>query len=367
MGWDPGLATAFGEIARPGYQPGRVVAVHRGAAAVRVAAGEVRAILSGVLRDAAVEPTDFPVVGDWVAVQPPDGGAATVPGTGEPMTIRGILPRKSAIVRRARDATRRGPARVHDQQLLAANVDVAFVVDSFDAGPNLRRLERYLALARSSGVQPAVLLNKADLVDGVAAARARAAVEGIAPDTAILLTTARRPDAIDQVRQSIGAGRTAVVIGPSGVGKSTIVNGLLGEERQATGAVRADDRRGRHTTTVRQLFLLPGGGMVIDSPGIRGLELAGDDVSLDQTFTDIAAIARGCRFADCRHEREPGCEVRRAVEDGRISPERLANARKLQEEARTGAPVDADQGERKRRAKLLSRAIRQQSRLKERG
>ena len=368
LGWDGRLAAAFGSIEEPGVEPGRVVAVHRGAAAVRIGAGEFRAVLAGALRETAVEPTDYPVAGDWVAVQLPDESKAGVSGAAGTAIIRAIVPRRGVLVRTARDASRRGRATVHDQQLLAANVDVAFVVDSFDGGPNLRRLERYLALAWSSGVEPVVVLNKSDLVDALEAARARATVEAIAPGVTILLTTATQADAINGVAEAIGAGRTAVVIGPSGAGKSTIVNRLLGGQRQATRPVRVDDRRGRHTTTVRQLFVLPGGGMVIDTPGIRGLELAVEDVSLDLAFGDIGAIAKSCRFADCRHEEEPGCEVQRAIQDGRITPDRLANARKLQAEARNRAQVGtADPGNRKRRGKILSRAIRQHYRLKESG
>jgi ribosome biogenesis GTPase len=324
---------------------------------VRMAGAEVAAGVAGQIRQAARGPADYPAVGDWVVVEHDPGGAAT---------IRAILDRRGAMVRTARDAARRGRAGPHDEQVLAANVDVAFVVDSFGAGPNLRRLERYLALAWSAAARPVVILNKADLAGAGGTGDSAAAVEAIAPGVRVLCTTVLAGDGVAAIRREIGPGQTAVVVGPSGAGKSTIVNALLGEARQATGVVRADDRRGRHTTTARELFELPGGGLIVDTPGIRSLELAADDGALEQAFTEIAALALDCRFADCRHDGEPGCAVALAIANGRLSAERLANARQLATESRERSSALSDRAAKKQRDKAFGRALRQQYRLRER-
>ena len=376
LGWDERFAAALKAIREggaggpgAGLEPGRVIAVHRGTSVVRTVNGDLPAGLAAQLRLAIRGPMDYPAVGDWVAVQPASGGGAGAPATASGRAaIHALLPRRGALVRTARDAARRGPAGHHDEQVLAANVDVAFVVDSFDSGPNLRRLERYLALAWSARAHPVVVLNKADVADADAIAGALATVATIAPGVAVVLASARTGGGIAAIRAEIRPGRTAVVVGPSGAGKSTIVNGLLGEARQATGEVRLDDSRGRHTTTVRELFELPGGGLIIDTPGIRSLELAMDEGALDRAFAEIAALALQCRFADCRHEGEPGCAVLRAVEEGRLTPERLANARRLTDEAgRRSAAGSNNTTGRKRRDKTIAPAVRQHSRIKDRG
>jgi ribosome biogenesis GTPase len=363
LGWDDGFETAFRRLDEAGreanLQPGRVVAVHRARSIVRTARGDLVARLAGRFRREVSGPADHPAVGDWVALEAGAGGG--------PSAVRAVLDRRGALVRIARDAARRGPAGAHDEQVLAANVDVVFVVDAFGSGPNLRRIERYLALAWSAHARPIVVLNKVDLAGTEEAARARDAVAAIAPGVAVILAEAQTRGSVAQLAAAIGPARTAVVVGPSGTGKSTIVNGLLGERRQATRAVRAGDRRGRHTTTVRELFELPGGGLIIDTPGIRSLELAGHEAGLDETFSDIVAIARGCRFADCRHEGDPGCAMPAAIAAGQITAERLANARRLASEAvRRSTTGSADGSDRKRRDKLIARAVRQHYRLKDR-
>ncbi len=319
LGWDAGWGAAFAPHAAEGLAPARVIAVHKETAIVRGhGATDLAASVSGRFRFEALATSDYPAVGDWVAV------------SGDPAVIAAVLPRRSAFVRSAADASRRTAGHLADEQVLAANVDVAFLVAGLDHDFNLRRLERYLAVAWSSGVTPVVVLNKADVardLDG-----RLVAVESIAPGVPIVVLSALTGDHVTDLAPYLVAGTTAVVLGSSGVGKSTLVNALLGELRQATAEVREEDSRGRHTTTHRELFALPGGALLIDTPGIRSLEVAGADVGVETAFDDIAEIASGCRFSDCRHQGEPGCAVRVALDDGRLSEDRLASHRKLERE-----------------------------------
>ncbi len=353
LGWSEQFAAAFALLQEAAWEPGRAVAVHRGGTVVRTAGGEVLAGLTRRLRGPGSKDEGRPTVGDWVAINQPAGDSAV---------IEAVLPRSSALVRTIRTGGRGSRVSPSSRQVLAANMDVAFVVDSFESGPNLRRLERYLTLAWSSDAQPVVVLNKADLVPGGDAAvdEILQAVMAIAPGVVVLTSSALSGDGIAAIEAVIGAGRTAVVVGPSGVGKSTIVNRLLGEVRQATGHVRLDDGRGRHTTTIRQLFVLPGGGLVIDTPGIRSLELAADASAIDLAFSDVAAIAVDCRFADCQHGEEPGCALRAAVREGRLPAERLANALLLEAESRRR---DAEEvvaiRDQRRKGRTIVHAVRQ--------
>jgi ribosome biogenesis GTPase len=323
-GWDAEWASAFAPFAIDGQRPARVVAVHKETAIVREADGlDAPAAVSGRFRFDALAPSDYPAVGDWVAV------------SGEPAVFGAVLPRRSAFVRSSADASRRSAGRLADEQVLAANVDVAFLVAGLDDDFNLRRLERYLAVAWSSGVTPVIVLNKADVALDLEGRLV--AVGAIAPGVPIVVLSALTGDHVGDLAPFLEAGRTAVVLGSSGVGKSTLLNTLLGEQRQATGAVRASDSRGRHTTTHRELFALPGGALLIDTPGIRSLEVAGADVGVETAFDDIAEIAAACRFSDCAHEGEPGCAIAVALADARIPAERLASHRKLE---RVGARAE---------------------------
>jgi ribosome biogenesis GTPase len=312
-GWSERFQRDFAPYAAEGLIPGRVVVQQRGRWRLVTEAGEIDAELAGrFVREAAEG--GFPVAGDWVAVQP--GGL-----------IRAVLPRTSAFTRWAA-----GPAG--GVQVAAANVDVAFLTASLNADLNLRRLERYLAAAYQSGAQPVIVLTKADACDDVAAATAE--VERVAFGVPVLPVSALTGQGLEAVTAYLAPGRTAVLLGSSGVGKSTLVNALAGRERMATRAIREDDARGRHTTTHRELILLPSGGLILDTPGMRELGLHDAEAGVAQVFGDleaeVEALAADCRFADCRHQREPGCAVQAALAEGRIDAARLASWRKLQRE-----------------------------------
>jgi ribosome biogenesis GTPase len=310
FGWDDRFEQAFAEYGREGFLPGRVVGEHRGGYRVATAGAVLSAETSGRLRYAALGRADYPVVGDWVAIAGP--------------AIQAVLDRRSVF-------RRQDPGG--GEQLLAANVDVAFLVTSLNRDFNLRRLERYLAMAWTSGAQPVVILSKADLsgdLDGPIAD-----VERVAVGVPTIAVSAAAGTGLDQVRAHLVPGRTAVFLGSSGVGKSTLINALAGRSIQAVREIRADDDRGRHATTGRQLIALPAGWLVIDTPGLRsiGLTDAGAEDGLDRTFADIEGLAAGCRFSDCRHVGEPGCAVQAAIRDGSLGRDRLASHRKLEREA----------------------------------
>ena len=302
LGWTPELA----EQLEPGLEPGRIAAEHRGAFDVWTADAAIRCGLPGrFLHDG----TDV-AVGDWVGV-----------GDG---LIRQVLPRRSAIIRNAAGLTTTA-------QTLAANVDVAFVVSSL--GPDLepRRIERYLVSIWETGASPEIVLTKADRLEDPWALVAE--VEAVALGVPVHVVSALTVQGCDALRARVEPGKSAVLLGSSGVGKSTLVNRWLGEEIMATTETREDDDEGRHTTTHRQLLLLPGGGLVIDSPGLRELQLWDvGTAGLDATFSDVEELAAECRFGDCSHEHEPGCAVLAALESGALPHERFHSWRKLQRE-----------------------------------
>jgi ribosome biogenesis GTPase len=325
LGWDAGWARAFAPFAVEGHRPARVVAVHRETSVVRDAEGDQSATVSGSFRFEALAVSDFPTVGDWIAID--DGGV-----------IAAILPRRSVFKRMAADGSRR-VAGLDDEQVMASNIDTALLVAGLDNDFNLRRIERYLAIAWSSGITPVVVLNKSDLADDVDGRLV--AVEAIAPGVSTIAVSAWTGAGLDALRAHLKPGLTAAILGSSGVGKSTLVNAMLGEDRQKTAEVRGSDSRGRHATSHRELFELPGGGLLVDTPGIRALEVLGADEGVQTAFDDVADLAATCRFSNCGHDGEPGCAVRSAIEEGRMSQERLASHRKLERElARTVRQAD---------------------------
>jgi len=321
-GWDETFAAAFAPYAAEGFEAGRVFLQHNRALMLYTASGELQAETTGRLRFHARGAEDLPAVGDWVAFR-------RVPEEGK-AKIHEILPRRSKFSRRAAGSETA-------EQIVAANVDTVFLVTGLDHDFNPRRVERYLIMAWESGAEPVVVLNKADLVEE--AEERRGEIEQVAPGVAVLLLSAKRGVGIEQLLPYVVRGRTVALMGSSGTGKSTITNRLLGAEVQRTQEVRLADERGRHTTTHRELFVLAGGGLVLDTPGMRELQLLVSEKGLRETFEEIEEAAALCRFSDCRHEGEPGCAVREALDSGRLDLERYQNYRKMQAEMRHAATL----------------------------
>lgn len=315
LGWDGMWAAAFEPYLEQGLVPGRVSVQHRGEWDVMTADGEVRARVPGRLRHQAAATADLPVVGDWVAL-----------AAGARATIEAVLPRRTRFSRRAAHDPGSQATR---EQVVAANVDVVFVTASLAEEVNARVLERYLTLAWESGARPVILLTKGDLEPSSDAVASE--VEAIRGAVPVHVVSARTGLGLDDVRAHVPSGVTGALLGPSGVGKSTLVNALVGEERLATGSL-AEDGTGRHTTIRRELVLLPGGGIVVDNPGMRELHLWVVDEGLEDAFEDIAELAARCRFSDCRHEGEPGCAIEAALADGTLALERWQSYRDLQRE-----------------------------------
>jgi ribosome biogenesis GTPase / thiamine phosphate phosphatase len=295
--------------------PARIAAGHRGAYEVWSQAGAGPAQLAGRLR-IELEEAGLPGVGDWVVLK-------DVPGMDGTAAIDRVLARRTVF-------TRGAAGRQARTQVVAANIDLVFVVCGLDADFNVRRIERYLARIWASGAQPSIILNKADIFEDIATSVAE--VESHCPGVPVHVTSALRNEGIPSLRGCIRHGMTVAIVGSSGAGKSTLVNALLGEDRMPTGAVRERDGRGCHVTTRRQLVLLPGGGLLLDTPGMRELQLV-DEGGIDAVFPDIAALSARCRYRDCRHDKEPGCAVRDAVDSGTIVADRLEHYRKLEKEA----------------------------------
>ena len=291
----------------------RVFEQHRDLYKVISTNGELLAEVSGKFFYEAYDSTSFPVVGDWVMIDRQDGSSGHA-------VIHQVLTRKSRFERKAAGTS-------HGNQIVAANFDLVFICMSLNADFNLRRLERYLSIAWNSQATPVIVLTKADLCDDLP--KYLQEIAGVRVGTDVVVCSSTDKTGYDSIAAYLAPGKTIALIGSSGVGKSTIINQLMGADVLETNGLRNDDR-GRHTTTHRELLLLPGGGLVIDTPGMRELHL--DTVNLDRSFEDIAALAESCRFGDCSHSGEPGCAVQQAIADGRLSQQRFDNYRKLQRE-----------------------------------
>ncbi len=327
LGWNAHFQSQLESFERDFHRSGQCVArVAREDREAYIVYGEGRAwraAVSGGFRHWALGRSDYPAVGDWVMVEPRRGEEKAV--------IHAILPRRTAVERKQ-------AGDIVDAQVIAANVDVLLLCTGLDGDFNVRRIERYLTLAYQSGARPVVLLTKADASSDLE--QAVTEVEAAAVGVDVWPVSIHDAASVERVRAILGAGITAALIGSSGVGKSSLINSMLGGEVMATGGVRESDSHGRHTTTHRQLLLIPGGGVIIDTPGMREIQLWGDESGLESSFGDIETLAQRCRFRDCGHESEPGCAVQAALERGELDAARFRSYRKQQGELRRLAAME---------------------------
>jgi ribosome biogenesis GTPase len=316
LGWDDEWSRLFAPHAAEGLIPARVAIEFNHIYRLYAESGELQAQHAGRFRHRAEGRQGLSAVGDWVAARPTPGEAAA--------TIEAVLPRRSRFSRKV-------AGELTEEQIVAANIDTVFLVMGLDGDYNPRRLERYLLMAFESGARPVVLLNKSDVADHLAADIDE--IQGLAVGIPVHAISARQDHGLDAIERYLGPGRTGALLGSSGVGKSTIVNALVGEELLKTKEVRADDSRGRHTTRHRHLILLPGRGLLIDTPGMRELQLwSSQPEGAREAFDDVDALAAQCHFNDCRHREEPRCAVKQAIEAGTLDQGRLDGYLKLQDE-----------------------------------
>jgi ribosome biogenesis GTPase len=317
IGWDVFFEESFGPYQIQGLVPGRITQVQRKSCIALTENGEIEVRVSGKFRYDTFEKGSYPVVGDWVGIKKEFNDDKGV--------IQAVLPRRSKFSRKV-------AGKVTEEQIIVANVDIVWIVSGLDNDFNIQRIERYLTLASESGSKPVVILNKSDICNDPDAKIEQ--VKRIAPSTPIHSISAELNQGLDILNQYLGKGKTIALIGSSGAGKSTIINRLLGVDRQKVGAVRKSDSHGRHITTYREMIMLPNGGMIIDNPGMREIQLWSKGESLNDVFKDIEEIAQQCRFRDCMHESEPGCAIKDALDKGELDPRRYTHYLKLRKEVK---------------------------------
>ena len=349
-GWNDYFEAVWKDGERESTVPARVIAQSRGVWRVAGDFGECQAEAAGKLRLAAEQGADWPAVGDWAVVEIRNQGNAAL--------IQEVLPRRSQFVRKM-------AGKKIAEQVIAANVDIALLVSALGGDFNPRRVERYLAQCWESGAKPVIVLNKSDVCESPQTKMEE--MERVAMGVPLCAVSAKTGQGFDELEKVFGRGQTIVLLGSSGVGKSTIVNRLLGHAIQEVQEVRESDSRGRHTTTAREIFALPSGALLVDTPGLRELQLWDADEGISQTFADIESLAANCRFGNCLHHGEPGCAVTAAIEAGSLDLARLENWRKLQRELeflRRKSDPDARQNE-KQRIKQLMRGVNKMHRDRE--
>jgi ribosome biogenesis GTPase len=312
LGWDQFFSEHFGEFADRGYSAGRVALEHKNRYEIYFEEGCIAGELAGKMRYQASSAGELPAVGDWVAMSVIDGERRAI--------VHGVLPRRSSFSRKA-------VGGATEEQVVAANIDTVFLVTGLDGNFNLRRIERYLTLAWESGANPVVVLNKADLCENLEECVADA--EAVSLGVPVIAVSATGEEGLERLEAYMQSGKTVALLGSSGVGKSTLTNRLAGEDLQDVGEVSGSVGKGKHTTTHRELIVLPSGGMLIDTPGMREIGLWSAGEGLQETFEDIERLASDCRFRDCTHANEPGCAVRQAIDDGELDADRLHNYEKM--------------------------------------
>jgi len=345
LGWNSFFEEQFDRWSGSGLLPGRVAGEAGHIYEVETCSGRFKAQVSGHFQYIAAGRSDYPSVGDWVLLR----------GDSDLLIIERVLDRISLFSRLA-------AGRRFDEQVIASNIDIMFIVASLDGGRNFtqRGIERYIVMVRDGGAEPVIILNKCDLCSGSEREDFITMARSVAGDIPVIMVSAKTGEGMEQVRGILTRGITAAFTGPSGAGKSALINNLLGSNKQVTGELREEDKRGRHTTTRRELFHLANGAMVIDTPGLRELRPYGDTESLDAAFAEIADAAAGCRYSDCSHIDEPGCAVLRLVSEGEIEYARYQNYITIRNEMKSLEMMKSDKGklERKARDKALSKVIK---------
>lgn len=315
LGWNSFFEKAFEPYLNEGYQVGRVSLEHKHMYRVQTEVGEALAEVSGKMRHIALRREDYPAVGDWVVL--------SIREEEQRATIHAVLPRKSKFSRKV-------AGQVTEEQIVATNVDTVFLFTALNLDFNVRRIERYLVLAWESGANPVIVLSKADLCEDPEALAAEVAAVAVGVPIHIISSAENR--GLDELAAYISPGQTVALLGSSGVGKSTLVNRIYGKDILETGDIRSGDDKGKHTTTHRELITLPGGGILIDTPGMRELQLWDASEGLSTSFQDIEELAEMCFFQDCKHENEPKCAVKEALDEGTLPIERFQSYVKLQKE-----------------------------------